>query len=872
MTLTVGDGRFLGRDAELVALVRAVRAGRPALVVGPPGAGRHRLVAEAGRRLGPSRLCAVRGTSQDVPLLDLRPLVGSAGLDEVWAALDGALPADPVVVIDEPGALDPTSAAVLRQLGEAGRAVLVGITASPDAQAGVLGDHLAGPDAAQVSLEPLTEDVLVDLLAAWVTPPLDRRSARRLADLSEGRPGALAELVRAASAEGGLVDVDGVTRLPGVPPLGPVLGQRVRARLAPHGPAGQAALEVLHVAEELPVNLAERLVAIEVLAALEGDGLVAVDADEAGGDRVCLASPLTAAWLDTELGALARRAAAARLVDLAPSSTAAGDGSDEPDAADPAGEELRLLWAVRAGRPVDPARATRSAHHAVAAGRVERGAELAVAAFAVAPDAHTAVVASWNLDRLGDHEQAVALLARAAVVVTDEWDRAWVAKRAAEERWWWSNDTAAARALADPDGHPPGPGRDLLVAQNAMFDLLDGRVAEALAQAGGLADHDHPEVRSVATMVRALGTALADHADDALAIAEAARAAVAATDDPRPPGDFHVIVGLVALTLDGRFDEAAAVAELVAAGAGTGNVEGQGWAAMLAAFVDLGVGRLAPAADGFATAEALFRDCGLPGLARWCVTGEALAAAGKGDDARAGAALQRLDTWPGEGFGLFEPLADLARAWLAVRAGDSAQARAAADAAVAAAADHGSWALLAQVAHDLARLRLDDPARRAAAAAPTPGGFTRLRLTAVKGLAHGDPARLRVAGEGLAGRGAQLAAAECFVRASVVAAAAGDDRAATADAARAAELLASCPDARTPLLEDVAVRGLSDRELQAARLARLGWSNRRIAEELGLSHRTVENHLYRAFAKLGIGGRDELAGVLDPPAGEGAPA
>ena len=68
------------------------------------------------------------------------------------------------------------------------------------------------------------------------------------------------------------------------------------------------------------------------------------------------------------------------------------------------------------------------------------------------------------------------------------------------------------------------------------------------------------------------------------------------------------------------------------------------------------------------------------------------------------------------------------------------------------------------------------------------------------------------------------------------------------------------------------VRGLSDRELQAARLARLGWSNRRIAEELGLSHRTVENHLYRAFAKLGIGGRDELAGVLDPPAGEGAPA
>ncbi|MBL8775966.1 MAG: helix-turn-helix domain-containing protein [Acidimicrobiales bacterium] len=867
MTATVAvagttAGRFLGRDAELIALVRAVRAGRPVLVVGHSGTGRHRLVVEAGRRLGPTRLRTVRGTSGSAPLLDLRPLIGAAGLDEAWAAVDRALPGDAIVVVDEPGALDPSSAAILRQIGEAGRASLVGVTASPSGALGVLDGYFGGPDAETLRLGPLPEDVLLDLLAGWVDPPLDRRSALHLTRLSEGLPGFLADLVRAASDEGALVDADGVCRIPGLPPLGRRLARHVDARVAPHGAAGRSVLEVLHVAEQLPVTVAEQLAGIALLAAMEADGLLEVPASATAGAWVRVASPLVEAWLDGRMGVLGRRAAASRLAELDPPPAGAGDE---------AGEELRLLWAVRAGRPVDPAQATRCAQQAVAAGRVERGAELAVAAYALAPDAHTAVVASWNLDRLGEHEQAMALLERAASVVTDDWDRAWVAKRAAEERWWWSNDTVAARALADPGAHPPGAGRDLLVAQNAMFDLLDGRVAEARARAEVLTAHEHPEVRSVATMVEALGAALADHGDDALAIAEAARAEVAATDDPRPPGDFHVIAGLVALTLDGRFDDAAAVAELVAAGAGPGNVEGQGWAAMLAAFVDLGRGRLTTATEGFGAAEVAFRDCGLPGLARWCVTGQALANLARGDDDGAAGALARLDTWPGDGFALFEPLAEVARAWLLVRSGAPDRARAAAGAAVTRAAEHGSWALLGQVAHDLARLGLQDDAQRAAAASRGEGALTRLRLSAVAALAASDDEALRVAGEGLAGRGALLAAAECFVRASAVAETAGDARAAAGDATRAADLLVSCPEARTPLLDSAAVRGLSDRELEAARLARSGWSNRRIAEELGLSYRTVENHLYRAFAKLGIGGRDELAGVLDPPGAASEP-
>jgi DNA-binding CsgD family transcriptional regulator len=55
---------------------------------------------------------------------------------------------------------------------------------------------------------------------------------------------------------------------------------------------------------------------------------------------------------------------------------------------------------------------------------------------------------------------------------------------------------------------------------------------------------------------------------------------------------------------------------------------------------------------------------------------------------------------------------------------------------------------------------------------------------------------------------------------------------------------------------------LAPQELQIARLAAEGLSNREIGQQLYLSHRTVSNHLYRIFPKLGITSRTELAAVV----------
>jgi DNA-binding CsgD family transcriptional regulator len=58
---------------------------------------------------------------------------------------------------------------------------------------------------------------------------------------------------------------------------------------------------------------------------------------------------------------------------------------------------------------------------------------------------------------------------------------------------------------------------------------------------------------------------------------------------------------------------------------------------------------------------------------------------------------------------------------------------------------------------------------------------------------------------------------------------------------------------------------LTPAERRCARLAQRGLSNAAIAETLGLSVRTVENHLSRCFAKLGVTSRVELALLAEHP-------
>ena len=86
---------------------------------------------------------------------------------------------------------------------------------------------------------------------------------------------------------------------------------------------------------------------------------------------------------------------------------------------------------------------------------------------------------------------------------------------------------------------------------------------------------------------------------------------------------------------------------------------------------------------------------------------------------------------------------------------------------------------------------------------------------------------------------------------------------------RAATWLEECGPALTPLIETIAGRAalaaLTRREQEVALMAARGTSKRAMSEQLGVSIRTVGNHINHVYGKLGISTREELAALLSLP-------
>ena len=116
--------------------------------------------------------------------------------------------------------------------------------------------------------------------------------------------------------------------------------------------------------------------------------------------------------------------------------------------------------------------------------------------------------------------------------------------------------------------------------------------------------------------------------------------------------------------------------------------------------------------------------------------------------------------------------------------------------------------------------------------------------------------------------GAMLFAVEAATAACSAHRRVGSSRLAVRSDQTAQRLRAACQQVRTPGSADVAqARGLTRREREVAGLAAKGRSNREIADHLMVSVRTVENHLQRAYEKLGVRSRESLSEVLDTSMG-----
>jgi DNA-binding NarL/FixJ family response regulator len=181
---------------------------------------------------------------------------------------------------------------------------------------------------------------------------------------------------------------------------------------------------------------------------------------------------------------------------------------------------------------------------------------------------------------------------------------------------------------------------------------------------------------------------------------------------------------------------------------------------------------------------------------------------------------------------------------------------------LAAARGQRVWEIM--ILGDLLRLGEQRVAERARQLAEKVDGAWSAAIAAhAKGVLSSKPVDLETAAEAFAVMGSSLVAAELWATASAALQREGLPARAAQAARNSAKLAEICEGVRTPPLEWVAAPlPLSRREREIAMLAAGGATSSQIATELFISVRTVESHLYAAFAKLGITDRNQLPEVF----------
>jgi DNA-binding CsgD family transcriptional regulator len=888
---------LVGRDRELAVVLTAYRRMRDRLRAGPDrqargaggydagvvllgaaGVGKTRLATEAVARLAaagaPTTWATATRSAATIPLGALAHLLTAddrqavPGSLEAMAALVARFTAaggdPPVVAVDDVHLLDDASAALIHHLASRGRAFVL-LTArtgepAPDAVTALWAD---GP-AERVDVRALGDAATAQLLAHAVDGPLDPISGRELRHLCAGNPMLLRELLRAGQTGGALRRVGGVWRWTGEGYVTTRLVDVVVGRLGSWGSGGplRPVAEALACGQPLPVPMLEDLCGRDALAHAERRRLVVI---ENSGSRlvVRLAHPLYAEVIRASMPRYREVQLARRLAE-AIESTPMRRRDDVLSAA---------RWRLRAGLPARPGPALVAVAHALDRAELVLAEELARAARRAGGGWPADLALAEVLVAQGQYRQAAATLP--APPPRDSDRDAWVRWRIAGDRiryWGGSPD------WSDVDGWDDRGGEPAVSAARSWLSILEGQSAEGLRQASGALRSAHlaPDAANWAASATIAALGLLGRHGQAMAALRRGLAVAESNRDAHPWGKAQVAAsGCLALLACGRLAEAAEAAEhgyrealeLTASMRSAGPLVGV-WAAVRGV-VARNQGRAGPALAALGEATALLEQWPAFRLARVYLAQRAAAHAITGDAAAAADWLRRADELGGSPGRLFDAWLERDRGWVVAAAGDLTAAAGHAHRAADLARATGQPAFEALALYDAVRFSVGTGAaaavgRLAGLAAEYGDGIVPTLAQAASALDAGDAAlTLDQVAAALAGAGHLVYAAEAAAEAYHRHAKAGRRVRAQASLGRATELLRECGQVRTQLLDLTgAENSLTARELHVARLAATGQSGPSIAAKLGLSVRTVNNHLGRVYSKLGVTGRTELAEMI----------
>ncbi|MEV0570587.1 LuxR C-terminal-related transcriptional regulator [Dactylosporangium sp. NPDC050588] len=850
---------LVGRSTEVQHLSALLGATDEAgvLLIGEAGVGKSRLAQEVAQRCtdGGMLVSTLSGweAADGLPLAAAAPLLpaaGGDGLARAFAAATRALrqrAADrPVLLhIDDAQHFDAASTALVQHLAGAVPAKLL-VTARPEAMdAPALRALRARPTLQRVSIGPLRPAAVDALIRAALGGPVDRLTLGRLAGITGGNPLFLRHLVDAGLAAGQLRPVDGLWRWHGTICSHQGLRDLVADVLRRLDTQERAALRYVAHGEPMCADALETLAPLPVLEALERRQLIRVDRS-AHGLLVRCGHPLYGELMRATATARERREVYRRLAEAVDAAGMPGPGA-----------HLRsVLWRLAAKERVPVPHILRAARDALDRGDAVRAESLARSAGAagvevlagalVAQD--KAVAAEALLD--AEHEHLPAA------------DRAGLAALRALNLFWGLRRPELAAAVVDR-------ARRTLPAEQRDDPRL-GVAALALSVFG--AGHGDGTLLDGVTGSVVGGAASAIRAYAAVFAGAPARVVAGFRDgDLAAPRAWASMRGAAAachvhaLAMAGELSAALSTGREYHRAALTRGAASE--VAMLS--LELGVcevwaGRPARALPYLREARALVDEHTPFPIQTYVFSEYAACQATLGRGAAATSAVRYMRARLPSGSVLTGHL-DMAEARCRAYAGDAIGG-----ARLAAALGERYLALhrLTSAADSLylaGRLRpcasVAAALRLAADRADSP--LFVLFADHVEALVHRDADRLAAACEGLAGLGYAAVALE--------AAASGVRLEGTVRDSRFRPLLATlgerCEGFVPPWAEGVArPAALTGRERQIADLAATGMPNEAIAQQLRLSVRTVGNHLYRVYRKLGVTSRDSLARVLAAPA------
>lgn len=872
---------FYGREIELEAIDRALTndAGSPsgAIVFADVGVGKTRVLKKAGERASARgtpviSLTCTRSTST-VPLLIAEYLLSESATGDIRTvfrrcAVEFDRPgqraiARHLVIIDDAHLLDSASSALILRLTAAGMiTVLMGVhrQVAPDASITALwkDEHIY-----RIDLEPFSREDVADVVSRRLDGPVDSRSARLLAEATEGNALYLRHLVDGARESGALhreFDVwvwDGRVEINEA--LSDVIGEQLRSLSEDE----RDALLLVALGEPIALDVSATLLGTAVLARLESAGLLRVKTEPeattslGGGatsdSTVRLAHPVYGEVMLARTGPLQRRHLLTSLADAHETRMSAEDPMNRT-----------VYWRLEAGSRVngdDLVRASFAASDGYDFARAEWLADNAMARSALGGRVALA------LALIGTRQFAAAadLLAAAGPRIRRFGDRE-LQRRQLKGQYLalyqgLGDDEQTERML---DGFSDDFD-DLTRALRANILIDRGQLAAAEAATRPVLEATEPSVEALMIALENSAEATAQRGDTRQARALLQR--LRALSKTQEAGVERAAVTALyqesmCLLLDGK---------LLAVVAGLENVYEEmltqydpvmrGLAGLILGAAFVRQGRLTVAKAHLLDSVAAMSEAQVGDALPWAL-----------------ALLCQAQAFAGEKTSAHATLADSQRLQLSRRTARCDRDFVLAEAAVAmvdgrlsdatriclAGADHASEFLVheADLLHSALRYGADPASIRSRLLRIEPrvqSPVVSRQAEYAAALANDDPDALVRVASAWAEDGALMWAAESCTHAVASYERTGNRAAAVFADQMSRELWGQCDgvDEHVRVAASLSV-SLSQREREVVLLASEGLRNSEIADRLLLSVRTIESHLYNAFSKLGITRRAEL--------------